>query len=119
MDLAIVIDMVGEDPEENGALPLVERMPDPGAIWDRPPLDVHSEWGRGDVRVGQLSGNFLNDYVMAAMHERQKRVDWPVRSNPYEGGSDHESFLERVSLPYSSGTSRTPTITPTWIGSTR
>ena len=95
VDLAIVIDMVGEDPEENGALPLVERMPDPGAIWDRPPLDVHSEWGRGDVRVGQLSGNFLNDYVMAAMHERQKRVDWPVRSNPYEGGSDHESFLER------------------------
>ena len=95
VDLAIVIDMVGEDPAENGALPLVERMPDPGAIWDRPPLDVHSEWGRGDVREGQLSGNFLNDYVMAAMRERQKSVDWPVRSNPYEGGSDHESFLER------------------------
>ncbi len=95
VDLALIIDMVGEDPTENGALPLVERMPDPGAIWDRAPLDIHSEWGRGDVREGDLVGNFLNDYVMAAMRERQKSVEWPVRSNPYEGGSDHESFLER------------------------
>ncbi len=95
VDLALVIDMVGEDPKENGALPLVERMPDPGAIWDRPPLDIHSEWGRGDVREGELVGNFLNDYVMAAMNERAKKTDWPVTSNPYEGGSDHESFLER------------------------
>lgn len=94
VDLAVVIDMVGQDPKSNGALPLVERMPDPGAIWDRPPLDIHSEWGRGDVRQGQLVGNFLNDYVMAAMRERQEDVEWPVRSNPYEGGSDHESFLE-------------------------
>jgi aminopeptidase YwaD len=95
VDLAIVIDMVGEDPAENGAFPLVERMPDPGAIWDRAPLDIHSEWGRSDVRQGELVGNFLNDYVMAAMRERQKGIEWPVRTNPYEGGSDHESFLER------------------------
>ena len=95
VDLSLIIDMVGEDPVENGATPLVERMPDPGAIWDRAPLDIHSEWGRGDVRESDLSGNFLNDYVMAAMGERRRAVDWPVRSNPYEGGSDHESFLER------------------------
>jgi len=95
VDLALVIDMVGEDPAVNGAVPLVERMPDPGAIWDRAPLDIHSEWGRGDVRESDLSGNFLNAYVMAAMHVRQAATGWPVRSNPYEGGSDHVSFLER------------------------
>ena len=95
VDLALIIDMVGQDPKENGAVPLVERMPDPGAIWDRPPLDVHSEWGRGDVRRSDLSGSFLNDYVMAAMGTRHAANGWPVRSNPYEGGSDHESFLDR------------------------
>lgn len=95
VDLALVIDMVGQDAASNGAEPLVERMPDPGAIWDRPPLDVHSEWGRGDVRQSDLAGNYLNDYVMAAMATRKAANGWPVRSNPYEGGSDHESFLDR------------------------
>jgi hypothetical protein len=94
VDMALIIDMVGEGPD-NGAVPLVERLPDPGAIWDRPPLDVHSEWGRGDVRESDLEGSFVNDYVMAAMNARAAQVGWPVRSNPYEGGSDHESFLER------------------------
>jgi hypothetical protein len=95
VDMAIIIDMVGQDPSVNGAVPLVERMPDPGAIWDRPPLDIHSEWGRGDVRQSDLEGSFLNDYVMAAMQSRKSVNGWPVRSNPYEGGSDHESFLDR------------------------
>jgi len=94
VDMALVIDMVGQDLGENGAVPLVERMPDPGAIWDRPPLDVHSEWGRGDVRQSDLEGNFINDYVMATMMARSATNSWPVRSNPYEGGSDHESFLD-------------------------
>ncbi|GJM21577.1 MAG: hypothetical protein DHS20C15_14920 [Planctomycetota bacterium] len=95
VDMALIIDMVGEDEHENGAYPLVERMPDPGAIWDRPPLDIHSEWGRGDVRESDLQGSFANDYVMAAMGVRRTNTNWNVRSNPYEGGSDHESFLER------------------------
>jgi len=73
----------------------VERMPDPGAIWDRLPLDQHSEWGRGDVRESDLQGNFLNDYVMAAMNLRAAETGWAVRSNPYEGGSDQGRFLER------------------------
>lgn len=95
VDLALIIDMVGQDTAVNGAEPLVERIPDPGAIWDRPPLDVHSDWGRGDVRQSDLVGSYANDYVMAAMRSRTAINGWPVRSNPYEGGSDHESFLER------------------------
>lgn len=95
VDLALIIDMVGEDLAKTRAVPLVERLPDPGAIWSRPPLDVHSEWGRGDVRESDLRGSFVNDYVMAAMNLRKQDTGWPVRSNPFEGGSDHESFLER------------------------
>jgi aminopeptidase YwaD len=95
VDLAVVIDMVGQEMSSNGAVPLVERMPDPGAIWDRPPLDVHSEWGRGDVRESDLKGSFVNDYIMAAMNARQAETGWPVRSNPFEGGSDHVSFLDQ------------------------
>ncbi len=95
VDLAMVVDMVGQDPAKTGAVALVERMPDPGAIWDRPPLDAHSEWGRGDVRESDLQGSFLNDYVMAAMNLRAAGTGWKVRSNPYEGGSDQGEFLER------------------------
>ncbi len=96
VDLALVLDMVGENQALTGAPALVERMPDPGAIWDRPPLDQHSQWGRSDdVRESDLKGSFLNDYVMAAMSARAKVAGWNWRTNPFEGGSDHESFLAR------------------------
>jgi hypothetical protein len=96
VDLGLVIDMVGEDQAKTGAVALVERMPDPGAIWDRLPLDEHTEWGRSDaLRESDLTGSFLNDYVMQAMRIRAAQTGWTVRSNPFEGGSDHESFLER------------------------
>jgi hypothetical protein len=96
VDMALVIDMVGQDQALTGSTALVERMPDPGAIWDRPPLDIHSEWGRTDsLRESDLTGSFLNDYTMAAMRIRAGNRGWNVRSNPFEGGSDHESFLDR------------------------
>jgi len=96
VDLALVLDMVGENQALTGATALVERMPDPGAIWDRPPLDQHSQWGRSDdVRESDLKGSFLNDYVMAAMSARAAGTGWNWRTNPFEGGSDHESFLAR------------------------
>lgn len=96
VDLALIIDMVGQDQVLTGATALVERTPDPGAIWDRLPLDIHSEWGRFvGLRESDLTGSFLNDYVMAAMRIRADNRDWNVRSNPFEGGSDHESFLDR------------------------
>ena len=91
--LALALDMVGEDQALTGAPALLERAPDPGAIWDRPPLDLHTEWGRmEDLRESDLRGTFLNDYMLAALHARSAATGWVVRDNPYEGGSDHESF---------------------------
>lgn len=96
VDLALVLDMVGEDQAQTGAVALVERMPDPGAIWGHPTLDVHTEWGRSDeLRESDLTGSFLNDYVLAALHLRAQATGWNVHNNPFEGGSDHESFIER------------------------
>jgi hypothetical protein len=95
VDLALVMDMVAEDQKLTGATALFERAPDPGAIWDRPPLDVHTEWGRTDLRESDLKGSFLNDYMLAALRARSGATGWNVRDNPFEGGSDHESFLKR------------------------
>ncbi len=91
----LVLDMVGEDPEVVGAPFLIERKPDPGAVWLRAP-DEHSEWGASEVDASQLRGHFLND-LMAASAREVERLDgpWRWRSHPFEGGSDHVPFLER------------------------
>jgi len=91
----LVMDMVGEDPDAVGAPFLIERMPDPGAIWLRAP-DAHTEWGATEVSEDRLRGHFLND-LMAASASSVARLDgpWDWRTNPFEGGSDHVPFLER------------------------
>jgi aminopeptidase YwaD len=91
----LVFDMVGTDPQVTGAPFLIERMPDPGSIWLRAP-DVHSEWGQSEVAEEELHGHFLNDTTIAAVAAIAS-IDgpWETRSHPYEGGSDHVSFLRR------------------------
>lgn len=90
----LVLDMVGEDPAIVGAPFLIERMPDPGAVWLREP-DRHTEWGSRQVSVDRLHGHFLNDLV-AACASAVESFDgpWAFRTNPFEGGSDHEPFLD-------------------------
>ncbi len=92
--VGLVLDMVGEDPSL-GAPFLIERMPDPGAIWLRAP-DRHTAWGASPVTEEQLRGHFLND-LMGACAASVAALDgpWSWRTNPYEGGSDHVPFLER------------------------
>jgi hypothetical protein len=91
----LVMDMVGAEPSVVGAPFLIERMPDPGAIWLRAP-DAHTEWGATEVDERSLRGHFLNDLMAAAAREVE-RIDgpWQWRTHPFEGGSDHVPFLER------------------------
>jgi aminopeptidase YwaD len=91
----LVMDMVGADPAIVGAPFLIERTPDPGAIWLRDP-DAHSEWGASEVTEAQLRGHFLNDLTIAAL-ESVSGFDGPFdhRAHPFEGGSDHVPFLDR------------------------
>ena len=85
------LDMTGEDTTKTGGTFLIEKAPDPTAVWDRP-SDPHSEWGAGEVKAESLKGTLLNDLHIAVAQRRARDTGWVVRTNPYEGGSDHTPF---------------------------
>ena len=87
------LDMVGEDTEKTGGTFLLEKMPDPSAIWTRGE-DKHSEWGAGDVKEKDLFPHYFNDFVFDICKEQGKFAKWTVKFNPFEGGSDHTPFLQ-------------------------
>lgn len=89
---AFVLDMVGQDTRKTGGTFLIEKTPDPSAIWTRPP-DAHSEWGASKVSAESLRGWFLNDLLLHACQLRAAATGWIVKTNPFEGGSDHVPFL--------------------------
>ncbi len=91
------LDMTGEDTAKTGGTFLIEKQPDPSAIWDRP-SDPHSEWGAGKVDPATVRGSFLNDLHLAVALRRARDTQWIVRTNPYEGGSDHTVFM-RAGVP--------------------
>jgi hypothetical protein len=88
------LDMTGEDTAKTGGTFLIEKSPDPSALWERP-SDPHSEWGSGSVRRELVRGHFLNDLHLAVCLRRARDSGWIVRTNPYEGGSDHTVFTRR------------------------
>jgi Zn-dependent M28 family amino/carboxypeptidase len=85
------LDMTGEDTAKTGGTFLIEKQPDPTAVWARP-SDPHSEWGASKVSAESLKGSLLNDLHLAVSLRRAKDTKWVVRTNPYEGGSDHTAF---------------------------
>ena len=87
------LDMVGEDTQKTGGSFLIEKMPDPSAIWTRG-TDKHSEWGAGDVNEKDLFPHYYNDFIMKVCNEQGKYAKWTVNFNPFEGGSDHTPFLQ-------------------------
>jgi aminopeptidase YwaD len=91
------LDMTGEDTAKTGGTFLIEKAPDPTAVWDRP-SDPHSEWGKSEVPRSMLRGTYLNDLHLAVALRRARDTGWVVRTNPYEGGSDHTSFT-RAGVP--------------------
>ncbi len=82
------LDMTGENTALTGGSFLIEKVPDPTAVWNRP-SDPHTEWGSSPVRAESLKGTLLNDVFFAVC----QRAAWRVQTNPYEGGSDHSVFL--------------------------
>lgn len=88
-------DMTGSSEARTGAICLLERAPDPGAITPLPP-DEHTPWGAGPVRVEELMPNGLNVIVRTAMVDvGLLRHPWTTAEHPWEGGSDHDIFLKR------------------------
>jgi aminopeptidase YwaD len=86
------LDMTGEDAAKTGGPFLIEKAPDPTAVWARP-SDPHTEWGESDVKADSLKGTLLNDLFLAVCLRHAGQSGWVVGTNPYEGGSDHSVFL--------------------------
>lgn len=87
------LDMVGENTSVTGGTFLIEKMPDPSAIWTRG-KDEHTEWGGRPIQKDQLQPHYLNDFAAARFRRLGAQRQWTVRTNPYEGGSDHVPFLQ-------------------------
>lgn len=88
------LDMVGENTELTGGTFLIEKMPDPSAVWTRGE-DRHSEWGGQPLKLEQLTPHYFNDFVLnRSLDQAAAAPGWVVRTNPFEGGSDHTPFLD-------------------------
>lgn len=88
----ISLDMVGENTDITGGTFLIEKMPDPSAVWTRG-NDKHSEWGGSPMTLSQMKPHYLNDFVIGEFKKQGTLANWEVNTNPYEGGSDHTPFL--------------------------
>lgn len=86
------LDMVGEEVRRTGGAFLIEKMPDPSAVWTRGE-DRHTEWGGSPLTVAQLTPHYFNDFVLNRCLDQAQGSEWVVRTNPYEGGSDHVPFI--------------------------
>jgi len=93
----ISLDMVGEDTDKTGGTFLIEKMPDPSAVWTRGD-DRHTEWGGRPLTLDQMTPHYLNDFVLNRCREEASGSQWVVGTNPFEGGSDHVPFL-RAGIP--------------------
>jgi len=91
----ISADMLGQSIQRTGAICLLERAPDPGALDTLPP-DVHTPWGAGSVDEEDLVPSGLSLIARTALVDVAQHVGgWATSENPWEGGSDHDVFLKR------------------------
>ena len=93
---AISSDMTGQSREKTGAIALLERMPDPGAVEVLPP-DEHTPWGASPVEAASLEPNGLNLIARCALADvaMLSEEPWETAEHPWEGGSDHDVFIEK------------------------
>ena len=87
------LDMVGEDVSKTGGSFLIEKMPDPSAIWTRG-KEKHTEWGGSVLKESQMFPHYFNDLLLNRCLQQGKENGWVVNTNPFEGGSDHTPFLD-------------------------
>jgi hypothetical protein len=89
-------DMTGES-SDTGAIALLERMPDPAAVLEKPYFpDEHTPWGSSPVPESDLEPNGLAVVARCAMLDvAAVEEGWQTADHPYEGGSDHDVFIDR------------------------
>ena len=87
------LDMVGEDITKTGGSFLIEKMPDPSAIWTRG-NDKHTEWGGRPLKESDMFPHYFNDFLLNRCRQQGQENHWVINANPFEGGSDHTPFLD-------------------------
>lgn len=87
--------MIGNSRTRTGALPLLERYPDPGAVAVIAP-DQHTLWGAGDVDPEWLVPNGISIVARCALVDVSRHVGggWETFENPWEGGTDHDNLIK-------------------------
>ena len=58
-----------------------------------PIYDKHTEWGGRPIAEKDLRPHYFNDFLLARCLEQSKATGWVVKTNPFEGGSDHTAYL--------------------------
>lgn len=93
--VGISSDMTGQA-KETGAIALLERNYDPGALKVYGP-DFHTPWGAGQVDPEDIRPNGLAVIARCAMADVSllEGGDWSTAEHPWEGGSDHDIFIRR------------------------
>jgi hypothetical protein len=88
-------DMTGQS-KDTGAIALLERNYDPGALKVIEP-DFHTPWGAGQVSPDEIKPNGLAVIARCAMADVSllEGGTWKTAEHPFEGGSDHDKFLAR------------------------
>ncbi len=86
------LDMVGEDTKKTGGTFLIEKMPDPSAVWTRGD-EKHTEWGGRPLPESAIVPHYFNDFMLSRCLDQAATNGWVVKTNPFEGGSDHTPFL--------------------------
>lgn len=59
-----------------------------GPAWVR-----RSRWRGSPITKAELTPHYFNDFVLARCLEQAATNGWLVKTNPFEGGSDHTPFL--------------------------
>lgn len=108
------LDMTGEDTSRTGGTFLVEKQPDPSAVWDRP-SDPHTEWGRGQVEPETLreACSTICTWRCACV-ARATRAGSSGRTRT-RAGAITPCFSPPACRRCSTGIFRIATTTPTWI----
>jgi len=89
-------DMTGQSREGTQAIALLERTPDPGAIKVLDP-DFHTPWGAGQVSPEDFLYDGLAVIARCAIADvtMLEEGNWETAEHPWEGGSDHDKFIQR------------------------
>src|SRR5215831_6868273 len=69
------LDMTGEDTKQTSGTFLIEKMPDPSAVWTRGE-DHHSEWGGQPIAKSDIVPSYYNDYLLARCLDQAAATGW-------------------------------------------